>query len=142
MLIFSFGGGNSRLTDILVPPENFYQVSEKVYRSGQPTLGEMKWLEAQGIKMIINLREYYSDSDSDSDCVKGTKLDTFHVKMMQGRINDKDLIEVLRKINSTSDPVLVHCWHGSNYYSNVSANILNQLDKIITKTELSYKINT
>ncbi|MEQ5272946.1 fused DSP-PTPase phosphatase/NAD kinase-like protein [Proteus terrae] len=114
---FLLVGCNSRPTDVLVPPENFYQASEKVYRSGQPTRGEMKWLEVQGIKTIINLREYHSDSDD----VKGTQLETFHVKMNAGRINDKDVIEVLRKINSTSDPVLVHCWHGSDRTGTVIA---------------------
>lgn len=96
---FLLAGCNSRSIDILVLPENFHQVSGKVYRSGQPTPGEMKWLEAQGIKTIINLREYHSDD------VKGTQLETFQVKMNANRITDKDIIEVLCKINSMSDPV-------------------------------------
>ncbi|UPK79872.1 dual specificity protein phosphatase family protein [Proteus vulgaris] len=107
---FLLVGCNSRPTDILVPPENFYQVSEKVYRSGQPTPGEMKWLETQGIKTIINLREYHSDNDD----VKNTQLEAFQVKMNAGRITDEDIIAVLRKIKSTSGAVVVHCWHGSD----------------------------
>ena len=94
----------------LVAPENFHQVSAQIYRSGQPTYGEMKWLELQGIKTIINLRQYHSDNDD----AEGTQLTIFQVRMNANNITNSDVIEVLRKINSTSEPVLVHCWHGSD----------------------------
>ncbi|OAT45790.1 protein tyrosine/serine phosphatase [Proteus hauseri ATCC 700826] len=103
-------GCSSRSSDVLVAPENFHQVSAQVYRSGQPTHGEMKWLELQGIKTIINLRQYHSDNDD----VEGTQLKIFQVRMNANNITNSDVIEVLRKINSTSEPVLVHCWHGSD----------------------------
>ncbi|MEQ4923114.1 fused DSP-PTPase phosphatase/NAD kinase-like protein [Proteus hauseri] len=107
---FLLMGCSSRPTDMLVPPENFHQVSAQVYRSGQPMKGEMKWLASQGIKTVINLRQYHSDSDD----VEGTQLETFQVRMNAKKITNEDVITVLRKINSTSDPVLVHCWHGSD----------------------------
>lgn len=108
--LFFLMGCSNKPTNLVAPPENFHQVSDNVYRSGQPTSGEMKWLETQGIKTIINLREYHSDSDD----IEGTQLETFHVRMSAKKITNEDIITVLAKINSTSTPVLVHCWHGSD----------------------------
>lgn len=90
--------------------ENFYRVSDELYRSGQPSADQMKELERFGIKTVLNLRQYNSDDKE----AKGTAPQLFHVKMNAGRIYDKDVIEALTIIRDAPKPVLIHCWHGSD----------------------------
>lgn len=95
--------GNTRV-------DNFYRVSETLYRAGQPSAAQMQALETFGIKTVLNLRQYNSDDKE----AKGTALQLHHVKMNAGRIHDEDVIEALRIIHNAPKPVLVHCWHGSD----------------------------
>ncbi len=90
--------------------ENFFQVSDKVYSSGQPTAKDLKLIEKMGIVTVLDLRGLHSDKNIG----KGTKLILKQVKMDAGKIRDEDVIEALKIIEKSSGPVLVHCWHGSD----------------------------
>lgn len=90
--------------------ENFYQVSDDLYRSDQPDSKQMKMLEEQGIKTILNLRFFHSDDKE----AKGTGLNLQRVPMEAGRFDDEEIINALKVIKNSPKPVLVHCWHGSD----------------------------
>jgi len=96
---------------------NFYQLTDKVYRSRQPDDEEMRMLESMGIRSILNLREYHSDEDE----ARGTRLNLYHVPVAAGDIDDRFVIEALRAIDQAEKPVLIHCWHGSDRTGVVSA---------------------
>lgn len=89
---------------------NFYQVSDDLYRSGQPSQQQMQRLENFGIKSVINLRAMHSDRDE----VEGTNLQSYWVRMNAGDITDEKMISVLKLIAQSPKPVLIHCWHGSD----------------------------
>jgi hypothetical protein len=46
---------------------NLHKVSDKLYRSAQPTAEGMTNLVALGIKTVVNLRDNHSDSDEIGD---------------------------------------------------------------------------
>lgn len=90
---------------------NIYKVTDYLYRSGQPTAEEMKNLERMGIKTIINLSAY----DSDSDEVRGTGLHVEELSVKPWHIEDEDVVRVLRIIRKRENgPFLIHCWKGSD----------------------------
>lgn len=90
--------------------DNFYQVSEELYRSGQPGAPQMQELEQRGIKSILNLRNFHTD-DAEA---KGTMLNLFHVPMEAGRFTEPQLITALKIMKDAPKPIVVHCWHGSD----------------------------
>jgi len=90
--------------------ENWYKVDELVYRSEQPNDMGMAEIERFGIRRVLNLREFHNDEDE----VKGTGLKTFHLPINAAKIADADVIEALKIITSSDQPILVHCWHGSD----------------------------
>lgn len=90
--------------------ENWYKVDDLVYRSEQPDDKGMAEVERFGIRRVLNLREFHSDDDE----VKGTSLKTFQLHLNAAKIADADVIEALKIITSSDQPILVHCWHGSD----------------------------
>jgi len=95
---------------------NFHQVSEKLYRGGQPTDAGLKRLVQQGVKTIVNLRD-----DDDHARVEGTTavaaglryfnlpLSNFH------KPSDEQIAQVLSLINAPENqPLFVHCKRGSD----------------------------
>ncbi|WP_159566996.1 dual specificity protein phosphatase family protein [Budvicia diplopodorum] len=90
--------------------DNFYQVSDELYRSGQPGAPQMKELEQRGVKSILNLRNFHTDNNE----AKGTQLKLYHVPMEAGRLTEPQLISALRVMKYAPKPMVVHCWHGSD----------------------------
>ncbi len=89
---------------------NFYKVSDELYRSEQPDDDVMLRLEAMGIRSVLDLREFHSDSGK----AKGTALKLYRVPMNAGEIDDALVEKALDAIATAPKPVLVHCWHGSD----------------------------
>ena len=89
---------------------NFYKVSDGLYRSAQPDKKDMELMDTVGIKTVINLRRYHSDTYE----AKNTSLKLERIKMNAGKIKDEDIIEALTLIKNSDKPVLIHCWHGSD----------------------------
>lgn len=115
LLLMGFGvamisGCTQKSSEPSLRLNNFYQVSDDVYRSGQPSKDQMAQLEQQGIKSIINLRAMHSDRDE----VDGTNLTSYWVRINAGNITDEKMISVLKLIKKSPKPVLIHCWHGSD----------------------------
>ena len=97
--------------------DNFYRLTDEVYRSQQPDEEEMAALEAMGMRSILNLREDHSDEDE----ARGTRLKLYHVPVNAGEVDDRFVISALRVIVEAQKPILIHCWHGSDRTGVVAA---------------------
>ena len=97
--------------------ENFYRVSDELYRSQQPDREQMSELEALGVRAILNLREYHSDDDEAGH----TRLKLYRVPVNAGDIDDAFVLEALTIIARAEKPILIHCWHGSDRTGVVAA---------------------
>ena len=90
---------------------NLFQVTPALFRSAQPEADGMRSAEALGIRTILNLRAAHSDDD----LTAGTKLRRVDVPMRAEHIELEDVVAALRvMIDPGSQPVLVHCHHGSD----------------------------
>ena len=105
---------------------NFYMLNDNLYRSGQPTeVGMVQLREIAGIKTIINLRTFHSDSDEIGST--GLLNDRLHVKAWH--IEDEDVIKVMKDLShGEKGPFLIHCQHGADRTGVMCAmyRILNQ----------------
>lgn len=91
--------------------ENFHRVTEDLYRGAQPTGEGMRQLRAMGIRTVVNLREFHSDSDE----LGGTGLAGVEIPMNAWRVDEEDILRFLRVVGDRSNlPVFVHCQHGSD----------------------------
>jgi len=96
---------------------NWFQVTPEIYRSEQPSAAEMRALETFGIKTVLNLRNWHSDTDE----AKGTSIIISEVKMDAGDMTYAQLVAALKVLVAASKPALVHCWHGSDRTGTVVA---------------------
>ena len=97
---------------------NLHKINEGLYRSAQPTREGMKNLEKMGIKTVINLRSFHSDSDE----ISGTTLLNNALSVKTWHIEDEDVIRVLRTIQKKENgPFLIHCLHGADRTGVMSA---------------------
>ncbi|VVS94764.1 dual specificity protein phosphatase family protein [Desulfoluna spongiiphila] len=112
----AYGGEEPRPRAWAVPMSmegvpNLHRLDEGVYRSAQPSALGMKNLESWGIKTVINLRLFHSDTDE----ARGTGLRLVRVPMKTWA---PDEIKVTRFFSELMDPsnrpVLFHCWHGAD----------------------------
>lgn len=90
---------------------NFAQVSNNLYRSGQPTAEGMQQLEKMGIKTVINLRNFHSDADD----LKSTQIREVNLPMTifpPSEDKQQSFLDIVT--DTTKTPVLVHCYAGSD----------------------------
>ncbi len=93
------------------PPKNFHVIEEEVlYRSGQPNGRGMEYLQAMGIKTVLNLRYHFGDKHE----VRNTSLKMIWLKMKAMEITLEDMENGLIAIRDAQKPVLIHCYHGSD----------------------------
>jgi len=90
--------------------ENFYQIDDEFFRSGNPSKEAFRELESLGIMEVINLQTYHSDDDE----AQVTNVTLHRIKMNAHRITEEDVVEVLRIIKDRKGKILVHCKHGSD----------------------------
>lgn len=90
--------------------DNFYRVSNDLYRSKQPNRKGFCNLKKMGIQSVLNLREHHTDNKK----ANGLNLDLYSHKMAAGSITENDIEECLRIIKNAPKPILIHCWHGSD----------------------------
>jgi protein tyrosine/serine phosphatase len=119
----AFAAELNRPSEWAVPIEfcgvpNLHKINDNLYRSAQPTKRGMKNLKKLGIKTIINLRAFHSDTDE----IGGTGLLDEELSVKTWHIEDEDVIRVLRIIGKKENgPFLIHCQHGADRTGVMSA---------------------
>jgi protein tyrosine/serine phosphatase len=90
---------------------NFYEVTTNLYRGAQPTVQGMTELKAMGIKTVLNLRSFHSDTHLVSS--GEFKLARLHMKPWHAE--DEDVVAFLKIAGDTNNlPVFVHCQRGAD----------------------------
>ncbi len=90
--------------------KRLYQLNDSIYRSEQPSKKGFKDLETMGVKTSINFRRNKDDKGQ----AKGTSIALVHIPLKTKELTEEQLLGVLKAIQQSEKPVLVHCWHGSD----------------------------
>ncbi|QDO94880.1 protein tyrosine phosphatase [Formosa sediminum] len=89
---------------------NLYKLNDNLYRSEQPSKKGMKDLESLGIQSVINFRRKPTDEQK----LKGLDLELYNLPLKAGELDVDDIFTALQTIQQAEQPVLIHCWHGSD----------------------------
>lgn len=90
---------------------NLYRMAPDLYRSALPSASDLPQLQALGIVTVIN---FYQRGDE--QWLKDPKVRQVHLPLRTDRIDDSDVLEVLRSLRQAQSHgrVLIHCKHGQN----------------------------
>lgn len=97
--------------------ENCYRVSHDLYRCEQPKKEDIADLRALGIRSILNLRRWHSDSK----VLEKAGFQLLVQRMEADELTVDDLVAALWQIKAAPKPVMLHCWHGSDRTGSVVA---------------------
>jgi len=97
--------------------DNCFRVSADLYRCEQPRAKDVADLKALGIRSILNLRHYHSDTKEFASAGFIPLLQ----RMEAGALTVDDLVAALRQFRDAPKPLMVHCWHGSDRTGSVVA---------------------
>ena len=103
-------------TDPLFDPHlpNFHQISESLYRGGQPSRQGFKRLKELGVRTIVNLRDEYYDVKQEEALVK--PLDLNYVSIPLSPFDGPSAADIERFLQELAEepqqPHFVHCLHG------------------------------
>ena len=92
---------------------NFYQISDFVYRSEQPNSALISDIKKHHIDIVINLRT----KNEDADVLKNQNLNLIQVPINTWAMNREDILkvmQVIKKAQFNQQNVLIHCYHGSD----------------------------
>ena len=90
---------------------NLHKISDKLYRSAQPTAEGMKNLKKMGITTVVNLRAFHSDQNEIGD----TGLNCEHIHMKTWHPEREDVVRFLKIVTAEKQaPILFHCQHGAD----------------------------
>jgi protein tyrosine phosphatase (PTP) superfamily phosphohydrolase (DUF442 family) len=90
---------------------NLFKINDSLYRSAQPTAEGMKKIKEFGIKTVINLRSFHTDTDE----LKNLGLRSEHIYMKAWHAEIKDAVRFIQIVTNTNNqPVLFHCQHGAD----------------------------
>ena len=90
---------------------NFYEVTTNLYRGAQPTALGMKELKSMGIRTVLDLRSFHSDTSLAAG--DGLKLARLHMKPWHAE--DEDVVNFLKIVSNTNNlPLFVHCQRGAD----------------------------
>ena len=116
---------SANLAQVSRPAElpNFYKVSERLYRGGQPGTGGVKKLADIGIKTIINLRGTDEMTRAEEAEAKAAGLVYFNIPMPGlSRPTHEQISRVMKIVgDQESGPVFIHCKRGSDRTGTVVA---------------------
>ncbi len=90
--------------------DNFYCIDTGVYRSEQPGYEGFRALEEYGIREVLSLRNFHTDTRK----ARGTSLCLHHIRTRASKISEAEVTEALRIIKDRTGPIVIHCWHGSD----------------------------
>ena len=89
----------------------FAQVSEALYRGGQPTADGFGELKKMGIRTVVSLRH----TGSDQHRLNGLGLQYVQIRFDPVRPEDEDVVDFLKVVTEADNqPVFVHCLEGVN----------------------------
>jgi protein tyrosine/serine phosphatase len=99
--------------------QNLFRVNQDFYRSAQLESKDVAMLQTLGIKTVVSLRSFHSDTGIFKDT--GIKLQRIGINTWN--INDSNVISALRAIKAAEKdgPVLLHCMHGADRTGLVTA---------------------
>ena len=91
---------------------NLHQVTQVLYRSAMLDRADVAQLQALGVKTVISLRSFHSDTD----LLKDSGIRTVRIPINTWAIRDRHVIEAMRSIRAAEQqgPVLLHCLHGAD----------------------------
>jgi protein tyrosine/serine phosphatase len=101
------------------PAMNLFQVAPRFYRSARLDEEDLPRLRSLGIRTVVSLRAFHSDTRLLDD----TGIGAVRVPMLTWSIDDDEVVRALRAIRSaeTRGPVLLHCQHGADRTGLVTA---------------------
>lgn len=90
---------------------NLYRMTPDLYRSALPAAQDWPQLQALGVTTVINFYQH-----GDDQWLVDPRVQQVHLPLRTDRIDDTDVIEVLRSIRQAQSrgTVLIHCKHGQN----------------------------
>ena len=91
---------------------NLHQVTPVLYRSAKLDSADVAQLQALGVKTVISLRSFHSDTQ----VLDGSGIRAVRIPINTWAIRDKHVIETMRSIRRAEQagPVLLHCLHGAD----------------------------
>ena len=91
---------------------NLHQVTPVLYRSAKLDSSDVAQLQALGVKTVISLRSFHSDTQ----VLDGSGIRAVRIPINTWAIRDKHVIETMRSIRAAEQqgPVLLHCLHGAD----------------------------
>lgn len=90
---------------------NCYQVTSNLYRGAQPSAEGFRRLEAMGIKTVVSLRSFHSDTGK----IAGTGLKDIRFEVKPWHGEEEDVVGFLKVMADTNNfPVFVHCLRGAD----------------------------
>ena len=91
---------------------NLHQVTPVLYRSAMLDRADVAQLQALGVKTVISLRSFHSDTE----VLKDSGIRTVRIPINTWAIRDRHVIEAMRSIRAAEEhgPVLLHCLHGAD----------------------------
>ena len=91
---------------------NLHQVTPVLYRSAMLDRADVAQLQALGVKTVISLRSFHSDTE----VLEGSGIRTVRIPINTWAIRDRHVIEAMRSIRAAEQegPVLLHCLHGAD----------------------------
>ena len=105
-------GRNAEWAVPLPQVSNLHQVTPVLYRSARLDSADVAQLQALGVKTVISLRSFHSDTQ----VLEGSGIRAIRIPINTWAIRDKHVIETMRSIRSAEQdgPVLLHCLHGAD----------------------------
>jgi tyrosine-protein phosphatase SIW14 len=91
------------------------QVNERIWRSGRPTETQLRDLYARGVRVIIDLEQDQNVIRAEGELARAIGFE-FHSYPTDSfwAPDDKKIDEILEILRTSSEPVLVHCYHGED----------------------------
>ena len=91
---------------------NLHQVTPVLYRSAKLDSSDVAQLQALGVKTVISLRSFHSDTQ----VLEGSGIRAVRIPINTWAIRDKHVVDTMRSIRAAEQqgPVLLHCLHGAD----------------------------
>ena len=90
---------------------NLHKVTDNLYRSAQPSAEGMWSLRSMGIRTVVSLRSFHSDSA----LIQPTGLAYERIPVRAWHPEDEEVVQFLKIATDRNRwPILVHCQHGAD----------------------------